>query len=385
MLETIGMSIYLDNAATSFPKPPEVYTAVDQVFRTIGVAPGRGGYRQGMEAARLVLTVRETLAGFFGINDAARLIFTHNATESLNLGLHGLITSGDHVITTAMEHNSLARPLHLAAAHGVQVTWLPGDQTGRITAAQLAAAIRPETKLVAVNHCSNVTGTVQPITEIGAICRAHDLIFLVDAAQSAGSLPIDVVADNIDLLAAPGHKGLFGPPGTGILYLGERACPDPLLVGGTGSRSADLDQPLELPERYESGTPNTPGIAGLGAGVAFIQHVGRENIRRHELALVEQLLAGLHQIPGLHLVGPGAGDTRGAVVSFTIDGHDPSVIGFRLDHEFGICVRTGLHCAPLAHRTIGTFPAGTIRVSPGYFNTSTDIEQFLAALRSLCS
>jgi cysteine desulfurase family protein len=379
------MSIYLDNAATSFPKPPEVYTTVDQVFRTIGVAPGRGGYRQGMEAARLVLTVRETLADFFGITDAARIIFTHNATEALNLGLHGLIKSGDHVITTTMEHNSLARPLHLAASRGVQITWLQGDQTGRITAAQLAAVIRPETKLVAVNHCSNVTGTLQPIAEIGAICRAHDLLFLVDAAQSAGSLPIDVAMANIDLLAAPGHKGLYGPPGTGFLYLGERACPDPLLVGGTGSRSADLDQPLELPERYESGTPNTPGIAGLGAGVAFIQQVGRENIRRHEQALVEQLLAGLHEIPGLHLFGPDAGVERGAVVSFTIDGHDPSVIGFRLDHEFGICVRTGLHCAPLAHRTIGTFPEGTIRVSPGYFNTSADIEQFLAALRSLCS
>lgn len=379
------MSIYLDNAATSFPKPPEVYTTVDQVFRTIGVAPGRGGYRQGMEAARLVLTVREALADFFAVNDAARILFTQNATEALNLGLHGLIKHGDHVITTTMEHNSLARPLHLAATQGVQITWLQGDQTGRITAAQLAAAIRPETKLVAVNHCSNVTGTVQPIAEIGALCRAHDLLFLVDAAQSAGSLPIDVTTANIDLLAAPGHKGLFGPPGTGFMYLGERAYPDPLLVGGTGSRSADLDQPLELPERYESGTPNTPGIAGLGAGVAFIQQVGRENIRRHELALVEQLLAGLCEMPELHLVGPAAGVERGAVVSFTLDGHDPSVIGFRLDHEFGICVRTGLHCAPLAHRTIGTFPEGTIRVSPGYFNTSTDIEQFLAALRSLCS
>lgn len=269
------MGIYLDNAATSFPKPQEVYAAVDQALRTVGVAPGRGAYRQGIEAARLVHEVRDTVAGFFGIADASRLVFTHNATEALNLGLHGLLTPGDHVITTTMEHNSLARPLFLAEKQGVRVTWLPGDHFGRISASQVAAAISPETRLVAVNHCSNVTGTIQPIEEIGTICRRRGILLLVDAAQSAGCLPLQVEDAAIDLLAVPGHKGLFGPPGTGFLYVGERVNPEPLLVGGTGSRSADLEQPGELPERYESGTPNMPGIAGLGAGVAWIQQVGR--------------------------------------------------------------------------------------------------------------
>jgi cysteine desulfurase family protein len=379
------MSIYLDNAATSFPKPPEVYTAVDRTLRTIGVAPGRGGYHQGMEAARLVLDVRDSIADFFGVADAARIIFTSNATEALNLGLHGLLQPGDHVITTMMEHNSLARPLHHAASTGVQVTWLPADRCGRITAGQVAAALRPETRLVAVNHCSNVTGSIQPIEEIGDICRTRGILFLVDAAQSAGSLPLQVQDASIDLLAAPGHKCLFGPQGTGFLYVSERVNPAPLTRGGTGSRSADLEQPADLPERYESGTPNTPGIAGLGAGLAFIKSVGRKTIRRHELGLLEQLLAGLTAISGVTVVGPAGADERGAVVSITMAGHDPAALGFRLDHDFGICVRTGLHCAPLAHRAVGTYPAGTVRISPGYFNTPDHIDQLLAALRALAA
>jgi cysteine desulfurase family protein len=284
-----------------------------------------------------------------------------------------------------MEHNSLARPLHLAESRGVRVTWLPADPYGRISANQVAAAFRAETRLVAINHCSNVTGTIQPIEEIGAICRSRGILFLVDAAQSAGSLPLNVLDASIDLLAAPGHKCLFGPLGTGFLYVGERANPAPLYVGGTGSRSADLEQPLDLPERFESGTPNTPGIAGLGAGLAFIKTVGRETIRHHELALLEQLLAGLGTIPGVTIVGPPTAADRGAVVSFSVAQHDPAAIGFRLDHDYGICVRTGLHCAPLAHRSVGTYPAGTVRLSPGFFNTPAHIDQLLAALRALCT
>jgi cysteine desulfurase / selenocysteine lyase len=377
------MSIYLDNAATTFPKPEQVYRAVDHALREIGVGPGRGSYRQGLAASRMVFEAREAIAALFGIKDSARVIFTHSATESLNLALNGLLKQGDHVVSTTMEHNSLLRPLHLAEKTGVEVTWVPGDRCGQVNWKDIRAALRSNTRVVAVSHCSNVTGAIQPVAEIGALARKAGILFLVDAAQSAGVVPIDVDAMNIDLLAVPGHKGLFGPQGTGILYVGEGAELKPIIVGGTGGFSSATEQPDTLPEMFESGTMNTPGIAGLKAGVEFIRSTGIGEIRRKESLLVTQLLEGMAGIPGIVTYSPTSQELRGGAVSFTATGLDPAEIGFRLDSEFDIAVRVGLHCAPEAHRTIGTFPGGAVRVSPGYFNSGQDIELFLRALSTI--
>ncbi|WP_281999587.1 aminotransferase class V-fold PLP-dependent enzyme [Geotalea uraniireducens] len=377
------MSIYLDNAATSFPKPDSVYNAVDLALREIGVGPGRGGYRRGMAATRLVFEAREEVAALFGIADSSRVVFTHSATESLNLALFGLLRPGDHVITTTVEHNSLARPLHLLGRQGVAVTRVEADRHGFVTAAQVAAALRPKTRLVALAHCSNVTGAIQPIGEIAAIARRAGALLLVDAAQSAGMIPIDAPALGIDLLAAPGHKGLLGPQGTGVLYLAEGVELTPLMVGGTGSFSSELDQPAAMPERFESGTLNTPGIAGLKAGVEFVRKIGVGQIRDREQLLVSRLLAGLAEIPAVTVHGPAGDEPRGGVVSITVAGIDPQTVGFRLDNDFDISVRVGLHCAPDAHRTIGTYPGGTIRISPGYFNADHDVDALLAALAQI--
>ncbi|RII27739.1 MAG: cysteine desulfurase [Geobacter sp.] len=379
------MSIYLDNAATSFPKPDTVYRAVDQTLREIGVGPGRGGYRRGLEAGRLVFRAREAVSGLIGAGNSERIVFTHSATEALNLAVNGLLRPGDHVITTTMEHNSLARPLHLAEQRGVEVTWLQADGRGAIDSRQLSEVLRPESRLVALSHCSNVTGTIQPVAEIGAIARGAGVLFLVDAAQSAGSLPIDVEGMSIDLLAAPGHKGLLGPQGTGFLYVGAGIELTPLIVGGTGGHSSGLDQPVAMPEHLESGTPNTPGIAGLLAGIEFILNTGVATIRSTEQARVAQIVEGLGSIPGVTLYGPADPERRGSVVSFTVSGFDPSRIGFQLDQDYGISVRVGLHCAPLAHQTIGTYPEGTVRVSPGWLTTSRDIDVFLQALHAIVS
>jgi cysteine desulfurase / selenocysteine lyase len=377
------MSIYLDNAATTFPKPDEVYRAVDYALREIGVGPGRGGHHKGMEATRLVFEARETLADFFGIKDSSRLIFTHSATEGLNLAIAGLLQAGDHVITSTMEHNSLARPLYRAVQGGVEVTRVDCDRHGFVDRASVAALIRPQTRLIALSHCSNVTGTIQPVVEIGRIARQAGVVFLLDAAQSAGLVDIDVNEFMVDLLAVPGHKGLFGPQGTGVLYVAEGIELEPLLVGGTGGYSSSSTQPDALPERYEAGTLNTPGIAGLKAGVDFINATGLKKIRGKEASLASQVIAGLKGIAGLTVHGPENPDLHCGPVSFTVEGFDPAIIGFTLDREYEICVRVGLQCAPDAHKTIGSYPEGTIRVSPGFFNTEMEIEFFHKALRNI--
>jgi cysteine desulfurase / selenocysteine lyase len=375
------MSIYLDNAATSYPKPPAVLREMARAFTEIGVAPGRGGHRRGIEASRLVFEARERIAELIAVADSSRIVFTHSATEALNLAVQGLLKPGDHVITTTMEHNSLIRPLAKMARKGVEVTKVAADRSGRIDLSVLQKALRKDTRLVALSHCSNVTGTIQPLDEIRELARRSGIPLLVDAAQSAGSIPLS--ADGISLLAAPGHKGLLGPQGTGFLYVAEGVELEPLLVGGTGGFSDSDAPPPALPERYESGTMNTPGIAGLKAGVEFILETGIAEIRRKEAALTAQLARGIAAIPGTTIHGPGPHEERGAVVSFTVAGADPSELGHRLDAEFGITVRVGLHCAPDAHRTIGTWPHGTVRVSPGYFTTEEDAEAFMRSLRSL--
>ncbi|ANA40185.1 MULTISPECIES: aminotransferase class V-fold PLP-dependent enzyme [Geobacter] len=374
------MSVYLDNAATSFPKPEAVYEAVDHALRRMGVGPGRGGYRRSIEATRIVFEAREAVAALLGVTDSSRVVFTHSATEALNLAVSGLLSPGDHVVTTTMEHNSLVRPLHVAAGRGVEVTRVPADRRGFVTPKAVAAAMRPNTRLVALSHCSNVTGALQPVEEIGAEVKKRGALLLVDAAQSAGMIPLDAPAIGIDLLAAPGHKGLLGPQGTGILYVAEGTELTPLMVGGTGIHSSDEEQPDAMPERYESGTLNTPGIAGLGAGVAFIARTGLSAIREREASLVRQILEGLAGMRRVTVHGPAADEPRGSVISFSAADMDPQSIGFRLDRDHDISVRVGLHCAPSAHRTIGTYPAGTVRVSPGFFTTDNDVEFFLRAL-----
>lgn len=379
------MTIYLDNAATSFPKPETVCAAVDRALRHGAANPGRGGYRLSLDAGRLVLAARVAAARLVGLADPARIVFTASATEALNLALFGSLRPGDRVVTTCMEHNAVIRPLRALADQGVEVVKVPADRTGLVATADLRQACAGGARLVVMTHCSNVTGTLQAIEEIGPWCRSRGILFLVDAAQSAGLFPIDIAAMAIDLLAVPGHKAIMGPPGTGFLAVGEGVQLRPLLYGGTGTHSGSDLQPEELPERLESGTLNMIGLAGLHAALEFLQEIGLSRIRDHERLLLGQLIEGLRGIPGVRLFGPAAAARHGGALSFTLAGLDPAVVGYRLDQEYDISVRVGLHCAPDAHRTIGTFPEGTIRVSPGWFNTPADIDRCLAAVRALVS
>jgi cysteine desulfurase / selenocysteine lyase len=377
------MNIYLDNAATSHPKPEAVYRAVDDTLRLVGGSPGRGGHRLALDASRLLFETREALALFFGIFDSSRIVFTANATQALNMALFGLLAPGDRVVTTSMEHNSVLRPLYALQENGVEVVKVAADQHGVVDPAALRAACVEKTRMLVLSHCSNVTGSVQAVEELGPWCRRQGIVFLVDAAQSAGLLPVQVETMAIDLLAVPGHKGLLGPQGTGFLYVREGLQLKPLFYGGTGGHSQSPMQSEEMPERLECGTHNLPGLAGLKAGVEFLQQTGLATVRAHERALLEQLREGLRAIPGILLYGPADSALRGGALSFNLAGRDPAEIGYLLDREFAICSRIGLHCAPDAHRTIGTFPGGTVRFSPGYFNTAEHIDTVLDAVRQL--
>lgn len=375
------MAIYLDNAATSFPKPEAVYRSIDETLRQFGGNPGRGGHQLALDASRIVFTAREAVAGFFGIRDSSRVVFTANATVAINQALFGLLRPGDRVVTTNMEHNAVARPLWALQERGVEVVKVAADVRGFVSPEDFCRACSAApTALAVLGHISNVTGTIQDLTTIGSWCRRHAVTLLVDAAQSAGLLPIDVETLGIDLLAAPGHKGLFGPVGSGFLYVRPGLELVPLLYGGTGANSHSELMPEVMPERLESGTPNTPGLAGLTAGIAWLEEVGLEAIREHEFRCLNRLLTGLAAIPGLEIYGPGDAAKSGGVLSFNLKGIDPSAVAFRLDQEFSICVRAGLHCAPEAHRAIGTYPAGTVRVSPNMMNSLEEIDAFLAAV-----
>jgi cysteine desulfurase family protein len=374
------MSIYLDNAATSFPKPEQVYLAVEHAMRQVGASPGRGGHRRSLEAARIMFQAREAAAGIFSIPDSSRIIFTHNATGALNLALHGTLACGDHVVTTSMEHNSLMRPLHALRSGGVEVTVVQAGSDGVVDPDNIRAALRANTRMVAVCHISNVCGAIQPINRIASLCREAGALFLVDAAQSAGCIDIDVTATGIDLLAAPGHKGLLGPSGTGLLYVAPHVGLKPILEGGTGTSSSSEEQPLTMPDGFETGTHNLPGIAGLKAGIDFILEKGIDEIYRHERNLLDEAEYQLSSIPGLTLYGPKEKALKGSVLSFTVSGIDASLLAAELDHGFDIAVRAGLHCAPQAHRTIGTLPGGTVRLSPGWSNSSEEIAFFSEAI-----
>lgn len=374
------MHIYLDNAATSFPKPETVYQAVMHAMREIGASPGRGGHRRSLEAGRLLFQAREVIATLFGIDDSSRIIFTHSATEALNIALRGTLQPGDHVITTSMEHNSLLRPLYALRRQGIDLTIVRAGVDGRVDPDAVRAALRPATRMIAVGHVSNVSGTIQAIDLLAAIAREAGALFLLDAAQSAGHEMIDVRKSGIDLLAVPGHKGLFGPQGTGFLYAASTVALKPLLAGGTGTSSASEEQPDTMPDGFEAGTHNIPGIAGLKAGVEFVNAHGVGVIGAKERMLTALAAQRLATIPGATLHGPSDPVLRGGVLSFTMAGMDPSELAFMLDRDFDIAVRAGLHCAPQAHRTLGTFPGGTLRISPGWFTTSEEIAIFCDAV-----
>lgn len=378
--------IYLDNAATSWPKPPDVAEAMTRFLTDIGASPGRSGHRRAVEAGRIVYDTREALAEFFHAPDPLRVIFTLNVTESLNLALCGLLRPGQHVITGSMEHNSMMRPLRDLEERGVAVSVIPCSPEGLLDVKDVRAAIRPNTVMIALNHASNVIGTIQPICEIGAIARERNLLFLLDAAQTAGVCPIDMLSDQIDLLAFTGHKALLGPTGTGGLIIGERVRLSefaPLKRGGTGSASELEIQPGFLPDRFESGTMNAVGIAGLSAALRWIKERGLEQIRADDIALTRQLVDGLRDISGVTVYGTGDAARQTATVSFNIEQIEPSSAAFWLDEEFGICCRVGLHCSPAAHKTIGTFPCGTVRFGLGAFNTPDEINRAIAAVRLL--
>lgn len=378
--------IYLDNAATTWPKPETVYDAVLDVMKNKAGNPGRSGHSMSLSAGKVLDEARFATSRFFGVKDPSRIVFTYNATDSLNLAINGSLTAGDHVITSSMEHNSVTRPLEYLSEKGVEYTKIKMDPVLGVNPEDVKSAIRGNTKLVAVTHASNVTGTINPIRAIGEICRNEGIVFLVDGSQSAGIIPIDVDSMYIDLLAFPGHKGLFGPSGTGGLYIRDGISVAPSRYGGTGVHSELPLQPSEMPFMYESGTLNVPGLAGLDAGIKFISEKSMLSIREHEIKLTNLLLDGLKGIDGVKIYGPRDGEERAAVVSINIEGADPMEASLILDTSFGIAVRAGLHCAPDAHKTLGTLDiGGTIRISPGFFNTEKDIEQCLEGIAAIAA
>ena len=373
--------IYFDNAASSFKKPKEVIEAVNDCLLHFSANPGRSGHKPALKASRAVYDARVLLAEFFDISDPFRVIFTSGATESLNLAIKGSLEKGDHVITTSMEHNSVLRPLSRLKEEGVEVSIIDCSCGGIVKASDIENAIRPDTKMVVCTHASNVTGTVMPVVEIGEICKKHGIVFLVDASQSAGVLDINVNEMNIDLLAVPGHKNMFGIQGTGILYISERADVTQLIEGGTGSSSEQIVQPLMIPDRYESGTLNLPGIAALSAGVTFINSTGLSKIREHEMNLTQIFLEGLNSIGGVTVYGHTGPST--AVVAVNLADISSSELAFILDDEYGICTRAGLHCAPIAHKTIGTSESAAVRFSFGWFNTEDEVNICIDAIRDI--
>lgn len=375
--------IYMDNAATSFPKPEAVYQAIDHFNRNLGGSPGRGSHQSTLKAGAILLECRELLASLFNIDDAAQIAFTANITDAINIGLKGVLKPGDHIITSSMEHNAVARPLHALTRYGVEWTRIPCAPDGSLDPADIEPAIKANTRMICMLHASNLTGTILPIADVGRIASRNGLIFMVDSAQSAGLLPIDIEEYHIDILTFTGHKSLLGPQGTGGIYVDPRVELRLLKEGGTGSSSEFLDQPTTMPDRLESGTPNTPGIAGLAAGVDFILKTGLDVIRRHEQEMTDILIRELRRIPGLTIYGPADSRLQTAIISFNIDGIDCGEVSLRLDQEYGIITRSGMHCAPLAHQTIGTFKQGACRISPGFFNTFDEVEKVVKALRHI--
>lgn len=376
--------IYLDNAATSWPKPPGVIEAVQHYFDRVGASPGRSGHRPSLAAGRIVENTRLGLGELLGVTDPSRIAFTHNATDSLNMAIHGLIHAGDHVISSVMEHNSVLRPLtRMAREERISLTLVKAREDGKVLSEFISRAITPETSTVVLTHASNVTGTLNPLEEIGSMLSACGIRFVVDAAQTAGLVPMDLEDLPIDVLAVSGHKGLLGPQGTGAIYVRPGIDLGYWREGGTGNQSHITIHPEAMPERLEAGTPNTPGLAGLGAGIEYLLEVGVGEVRRRECALVDLLIDGLSPLPGLRVLGPSSSEERSGVVSITVAGRDPADMAYALDSGFDIMVRPGIHCAPEAHRSLGTYPEGALRLSPGPFTTEEEVLITCRAVKSL--
>lgn len=379
--------IYLDNAATTFPKPEETYSFMDQFYRSHGVNPGRSGYDLCMETGQLVDETRLLLTRFFNGTDPNRLVFSYNSTDSLNLALFGLLQRGDHAITTTIEHNAILRPLyHMSVHDGVEVDHVPFNGAGFVEPDAIRARIRKNTKVVAINHGSNVIGTVQPVAEIGRLCREHGIRLVVDASQTAGKIPIDVRAMNVDVLCFTGHKSLMGPTGIGGMYVQEGVDIRRTRAGGTGVRSAQRAHLDEYPWHMEYGTPNVAGIAGLNAGVKWIQKQGLDKIEAHEMRLMRKLVEGLREIPGITMYCQD--DLKGhiAVLLFNVNGFEAGNTGTILDVDHNIACRTGLHCAPMVHEQLGTDKIhGGVRFGIGPFNTDAHIDAAIAAVREVAA
>lgn len=375
--------IYLDNAATTFPKPKQVYDAVLDCMENYGANPGRAGHKLAMRAGREIYDCRENIAKLLNISNPMNIVFTHNATDSLNLAIKGVVKSGDHIITTSIEHNSVIRPIKALEEKGKQNTIVKCDEYGQLNTEDIKKAIKPNTKLIVTTHASNVCGTLVDIEAVGNIAKENNILYLVDASQTLGVYDVDVQKINVDMVAAPGHKCLLGPQGTGILYIREGLALDILKEGGTGSNSEELFQPNMMPDRYESGTHNTPGIAGLNAGVNFVIETGIDKIRKHEEELCSYMLERLSEVPNIKIYGPLDSKKRAAVISINIGNIDSGEVTFMLDDVYGIATRSGIHCSPLAHETLGTLIQGTVRFSFGYFSTKEEVDKSIEALKEI--
>lgn len=379
---------YLDNAATSYPKPEEVATAVYKYMIECGVNINRGGYQSAYDVAGTILETREILAEMFNATDSRNVIFTKNITESLNVVLKGFLKPGDHILCSSIEHNAVMRPLVQLEKAGVTFDRIPANERGEMDVAAIQGLIRPETVAIVCSHASNVFGTINPVKEIGRIAHENNLKFILDSAQTAGVMNIDMQEMHIDALCFTGHKSLLGPQGIGGFILDEAMVSliDPLITGGTGSISHTEETPDFMPDRFEAGTMNLPGIIGLHEGLLWIKNRGLENIREHELGLTQRFLDGLAPLAEAGLVkiiGMPGTDGRVGVVSIQTTTVDPAEAAFKLDYEYGIMTRVGLHCAPHAHKTLGTYPTGTIRFSFGNFNTADDVDAAIKALEEI--
>lgn len=375
--------IYLDNGATSYPKPPEVMETLTDVMMNYCANPGRAGHFMAARTAQEIFKARLSIARIFNIDDPGRMIFTKNCTEAINTALKGLLRPGDHVITSSMEHNSVIRPLHKLAKNDIETSIIKCDREGRISPEDIRKAIRTETKLIVITAASNVTGTKMPLEAIGKMAVRNGILFMVDAAQGAGHMDIDVKKQHIDLLAAPGHKGLLGPQGTGLLYIRPGLSLRTVMEGGTGSRSKEREQPTDFPEGYEAGTVNSPGIIALGAAARVINKIGVDVIEEHERRLTEKLQSGLAAIPGVTVYGPEDTREKTAVVAMNLEGLDCEELAATLNDRYAIAVRAGFHCSGIAHETIGTADTGCVRFCPGIYTSENDIDEAIAAVREI--
>jgi cysteine desulfurase family protein len=377
--------IYLDNAASSWPKPPQVAKEVYNAIEKYAANPGRGAHRLALEAGRIVYGCRAALAELFHISNPSDIVFTKNATEALNLPLLCYLSEGDHVITSSVEHNSVIRPLEYMQAKGITYSTINADAAGKTDVDEIEKEIikHPNTKLLVVSHASNVIGTILPLENACKLAKKYNIKIMVDAAQTAGIIDIPVEPWGIDFLAFPGHKSLMGPQGTGGLYISPEINLPPLFHGGTGGDSESKVMPNIRPDRYEAGTLNTPGLAGLHAGIKFILDTGMSSIREHEAGLTRMIMERLQNINKVHIYGPPINEQRAAVVAFNIQGIESNEVAYMLDKVYNVAVRAGMHCSPIGHRTIGTLEQGVVRVSPGYFNTKEEIDIFVDAVNDI--